>query len=349
MKIIRVNASQKYDVLVGKDLLDNAGSICAERIGARRGVIITDSNVDALYSDRLIASLSIAGFKIDKFVFEAGEKSKNSKTLIDILEFMASMHLTRSDCVFALGGGVVGDVAGFSSAIYLRGIKFIQIPTTLLAATDSSVGGKTGVDLVAGKNLIGAFHQPSLVICDYSLLDTLSAKIFADGCAEVVKYGVINSRNIFDTTAKGIKENIEDIIAACVEDKRDIVEADEFDTGKRQLLNFGHTVGHAIEKCSNYSISHGEAVAIGMAVITRAAKVYGFCSSDTLCELISLLEKLCLPTKCDFSASEITEAALSDKKRQGDIITLVIPYSIGDCRLHKISVNELENFIAKGI
>lgn len=349
MKIITVNASQKYDVIIGNGLLKNAGEICAERIGVCKGAIITDSTVDALYSEILESSLKNAGYEITKFVFEAGEKSKNADTLINILEFLAESELTRSDCVFALGGGVVGDMAGFASAVYLRGIHFVQFPTTLLAAVDSSVGGKTGIDLRAGKNLAGAFHQPSLVICDPSLLDTLTPEIFADGCAEVIKYGVINDKPLFDLLNGGIRNNIEQIIAQCVKNKSKIVEADEFDNGTRQLLNLGHTVGHAIEKRSHFEISHGSAVSIGMVIVMRAAIKLGLCKKDRLSLLVDLLKKIKLPVNCSFSASELASVALSDKKRKGNTITLVIPYDIGDSRLLKLPISELESFIEKGL
>lgn len=349
MKTIRVDASKKYNVMIGNGLLDSVGEICKEKIGVSRGVVITDSNVDKLYSNRLISSLSGAGYEITKFVFEAGEQSKNTDTFIEILEFLASASLTRSDCIFALGGGVVGDISGFAAAVYLRGIRFVQIPTTLLAAVDSSVGGKTGIDLKSGKNLAGAFHQPSLVVCDPLLLDTLTPEIFADGCAEVIKYGVINDRALFNKLKEGIRENIEEIIAACVQNKSNIVKADEFDTGMRQLLNLGHTVGHSIEKLSNFSISHGSAVAIGMVIVTRAAVAHGLCDVTALDELIDLVKKTKLPTKCSFSASEIASVALSDKKRQRNTINLIVPYAIGDTRLFPISVDHLEAFISKGL
>ena len=349
MKTVAVNASHKYNIIIENSLLEKAGTICADTIGICKGVIITDSNVDKLYSKTLEKSLAASGYEISKFVFEAGEKSKNSQTLISIVEFLAEKGLTRSDCIFALGGGVVGDIAGFAAAIYMRGIRFVQIPTTLLAAVDSSVGGKTAVDLAAGKNLVGAFHQPSLVICDYSLFDTLSPEIFADGCAEAIKYGVINDKPLFYLMNDTIHENLEEIIASCVLNKAHIVECDEFDTGKRQLLNLGHTVGHAIEKLSEFSISHGSAVAIGMVIVMRAAVRLGYCDKEALQNLILLLQKTNLPTACSYTASELASAALADKKRKGDTITLAIPYGIGDTRLTDMPITDLESFIEKGL
>lgn len=349
MKTIKVNTSVNYDVIVGDGILGRAGEICAEKIGVCHSAIVTDSNVDALYSESLSDSLLRAGYKVSKFVFRAGEESKSMKTLTDILEFLAREGLTRTDCVFALGGGVVGDIAGFASAVYLRGIRVVGLPTTLLAAVDSSVGGKTAVDLEAGKNLAGAFHQPSLVICDYRTLDTLDDKIFSDGCAEVIKYGIINDRALFEILSDGIRKNIEDVIARCVENKSMIVTEDEFDTGRRQLLNLGHTVGHAVELCSGFGLSHGEAVSIGTVTVMRAACKCGLCAESELSSVISLLQSSGLPTECPYTSDALMRYMVSDKKRAGDTITLVVPYSIGDSRLYKIPLSELKEFIEKGL
>ena len=299
--------------------------------------------------DRVKSSLCDAGFETVEFIIPHGEASKSTQRLVRLVEFMAENRLTRTDALVALGGGVVGDLGGFAAAVYLRGIPFIQMPTTLLAAVDSSVGGKTAVDLVAGKNLMGAFYQPSLVLCDYSTLDTLPAEIFADGCAEVIKYGVINDREFFNTLKEGIRENIENVIASCVQNKANIVENDEFDLGKRQLLNLGHTVGHAIEVCSDLEISHGSAVAIGMVIVMRGACKMGLCSYSELDELVALLRAENLPTDCTYSAEELFSVATADKKRAGDKISLVLPYAIGDSRLYKIDVDRLCDFIAKGL
>ena len=349
MKTIKVKASTEYEVIIDKGLLSKAGELSLPICGACSACIVTDDNVDALYSGVVENSLKESGFRVVKFVIPHGEASKNTSTLVSLLEFLAENKITRSDCIFALGGGVVGDLAGFAAAIYLRGIKFIQLPTTLLAAVDSSVGGKTAVDLVAGKNLAGAFHQPSLVICDHTTLDTLSDEIFADGCAEVIKYGIINDRPLFELIKSGIRENIEEIIAACVLNKSLIVAEDEFDTGTRQLLNLGHTVGHAIEARSEFAISHGSAVAMGMAIVARAAVAMGLCPEAELCEMIDILRGASLPTECPYTAKELSEIALNDKKRAGDTISLVVPYSIGDTRLYKIKVGDLCDFIGKGL
>ena len=350
MKTITVNASVAYDIIIGENLLSQSGMYCFGALGKACSVcIVSDDNVAPLYLNTVKNSLEAEGFSVLSFVFAHGEESKNMDTLAELLEFLAEHRLTRSDALIALGGGVVGDLTGFASAIYLRGIRFIQIPTTLLSAVDSSVGGKTGVDLKAGKNLAGAFHQPSLVLCDYTTLDTLSPTIFADGCAEVIKYGMINDRAFFERLKDGIREQIEDVIAACVLNKSRIVESDEFDHGARQLLNLGHTVGHAIEACSHFEISHGSAVAIGMVIVTRAAVSMGLCPEGDLAELISLLNQERLPVSCDYTAEELTAVASADKKRTGNALTIVVPYGIGDTRLIKISMNDLHDFILKGL
>ncbi|MBQ7383348.1 MAG: 3-dehydroquinate synthase [Clostridia bacterium] len=349
MRTIRVKASVEYDVIIDSGILSRAGELSLPVCGVCSACIVTDDTVDALYSKTLEKSLSDSGFRIVKLVIPHGEASKSTTSLVNLLEFLAENKLTRSDCIFALGGGVVGDLAGFAAAVYLRGIKFIQLPTTLLAAVDSSVGGKTAVDLVAGKNLAGAFHQPSLVICDYKTLDTLPDEIFADGCAEVIKYGIINDRSLFELLKSGIRNNLEEIIAACVLNKSRIVAADEFDTGMRQLLNLGHTVGHAIEARSDFGISHGSAVAMGMAIVTRAAVSMGLCPEDDLGEVIAMLESASLPTTCPYAADELVGTVLGDKKRFGDTISLVVPYSVGDSRLYKINVTELKDFFERGL
>ena len=349
MKTVRINASSSYDVIIGKGLLGSIGRYVLETVGKARLCIVTDDNVDALYSAAAVKSLTAAGFEVEKFVIAHGEASKNTANLISLLEFLAERRFTRSDVMIALGGGVVGDLCGFAAGVYLRGIRFIQVPTTLLAAVDSSVGGKTAVDLAAGKNLAGVFHQPSLVLCDVNTLDTLEDSVFADGCAEVIKYAIINDREMFCRLQSGIRENVEDVIADCVKHKADIVALDEFDRGTRQLLNLGHTVGHAIEALSGFAISHGSAVAIGTVIVTKIAVSMGICSTEDQAEITSLLRSVGLPTDCPYSAPELTRIATADKKREGDSITLILPNGIGNCRPQKIAVSELEGYISKGL
>ncbi len=349
MRTIHVSASSNYDIVIGKGVLDSLGEECATRISPCRVCIVTDDTVDALYGQRAQASLAKVGFDVIKFVIKHGEAQKNTASLIALVEFLAENRFTRTDMLAALGGGVVGDLCGFAAAVYLRGIRFIQIPTTLLAAVDSSVGGKTAVDLAAGKNLMGAFHQPSFVLCDYSTLDTLDDAIFSDGCAEVIKYGVINDRAFFELIESGIRQNIEEVICRCVLNKAKIVENDEFDNGIRQLLNLGHTVGHAIEACSAFAVSHGRAVATGMAIATRISVALGLCSEDDYTRLASVLSENNLPTQTSFSAEELSMACSTDKKRRGDSISFVLPYGIGDSRLYRVDADKLTDFIQKGL
>ena len=349
MRTVTVNASSKYEILIERGILKDAGKLIKEKLGTPRLCIITDDTVNKLYANTLEDSLKKENFEYIKFVIPHGENSKSADNLISILEFLAENRITRSDAIIALGGGVVGDISGFCAGVYLRGIKFVQIPTTLLSAVDSSVGGKTAVNLKAGKNLVGVFHQPSLVICDPKTLDTLPNETFCDGCAEVIKYGIINDTTLFDILKGGIRNNIEEIIERCVQNKADIVEKDEFDTGVRQLLNLGHTTGHAIEICSDLSISHGQAVAIGICIATKIAVSMNICTASDLKEVETLIKKEGLPTVSPFDAKALASAASADKKREGAKINFILPYGIGNCKALKIDVTELESFIGKGL
>ena len=259
MNTVTVSASKTYDILIGTGLLSTLGQEAAKLGKAKNVCIVSETTVWPLYGKAAQCSLEQAGFNVISFVFPAGEASKNGQTYLELLNYLAENKLTRSDLIVALGGGVVGDLAGFAAASYLRGIRFIQVPTTLLAAVDSSVGGKTAIDLPAGKNLAGAFCQPSLVLCDLDTLNTLSEDIFRDGCAEVIKYGILYDPVLFShLEEKGLSFDRENVITRCVELKRDVVAEDEFDTGQRMKLNLGHTIGHGVEAKSQFAISHGK-------------------------------------------------------------------------------------------
>ena len=456
---VSVQASKNYDILIGENLISEVGSYILEVHKPCKVLMISDSTVSDLYNFPVTTSLQLAGFEVTNFVFPPGEESKCLNTIYDIVDILAEDGFTRSDLIVALGGGIVGDVAGFAASIYQRGIEFVQIPTTLLAAVDSSVGGKTGVNLEAGKNLVGAFWQPSLVICDCSIFKTLPYEVFLDGVAEAIKYGCIEDRSLFDliksegrnlykslsssedekTTGlsgfitSGIilssdsetdtnldvneipdtdlksagnsdasadevdrnsdgyfndtacisdtcvdaatrnfnsnadeanrnsdanadeadrnfdanDETLLQIIERCIQIKAAIVAQDERDTEVRQLLNFGHTIGHAIEKTSNFGISHGHAVAMGMLIITRACAKLGLCPEDCGHELQSMLTEFGFPTDCPHSSEALLEAALKDKKRAGQSITLVVPKTIGECVLRKIPIEQLSDYIIK--
>lgn len=343
MRSVTVKTSATYEVLIGSGLLQKAGEAVKKVISPCKAAIVTDSTVVHLYEETVRKSLTEAGFSVCTFVFPAGEASKNIHTLSHLLEFLAKEEMTRTDMIVALGGGVTGDLAGFGAAVYLRGIPFVQIPTTFLAAIDSSVGGKTAVDLEAGKNLAGAFYQPKLVLCDTDVLQTLPEVVFADGIAEALKYGVLGDAALFEKIAGGdFRQDLEEIIETCVSMKRDVVEEDEFDTGKRQLLNLGHTFGHAIEQKSHFQMTHGHAVAIGMHLIAKAAEAKGIAEKGTAAAIAKALEQNQLPKETEFSPTEVAEGTLRDKKRRGGTISFVFPKKIGDCEIVKIPVEEVE-------
>lgn len=345
MNTIHVNASRSYDVLIGAGLLEQSGSHLLDVLKKPcRTAIISDSNVFPLYGKQLKNSLEDAGFAVLHYVFPAGEASKNASVYLEILNFLAENHLTRSDAIIALGGGVVGDMTGFVAATYLRGVAYVQIPTSLLAMVDSSVGGKTAIDLPAGKNLVGAFYQPRLVLCDLNCLNTLPATIFSDGCAEVIKYGVLYDDALFSHLENhGLQFDREAVISRCIELKRNVVAEDEFDTGARMKLNLGHTIGHGIEAQSNFTISHGQAVAIGMMIVSKAGcpGIYD--------RLESVLQAFSLPTTTNFTAKELYSSALSDKKRAGGTVNLIVPEKIGACAILPMPIDRLESFIEEGL
>lgn len=343
MRSVTVKTSATYEVLIGSGLLQKAGEAVKKVISPCKAAIVTDSTVVHLYEETVRQSLTEAGFSVCTFVFPAGEASKNIHTLSHLLEFLAKEEMTRTDLIVALGGGVTGDLAGFGAAVYLRGIPFVQIPTTFLAAIDSSVGGKTAVDLETGKNLAGAFYQPKLVLCDTDVLQTLPEVVFADGIAEALKYGVLGDTVLFEKIAGGdFRQDLEEIIETCVSMKRDVVEEDEFDTGKRQLLNLGHTFGHAIEQKSHFQMTHGHAVAIGMHLIAKAAEAKGIAEKGTAAAIAKALEQNQLPKETTFSPAEVAEGTLRDKKRRGGTISFVFPKKIGTCEIVKIPVEEVE-------
>ncbi len=350
MKKITVSASKTYDVVIGTGLLPQIGQRCRELSAAKTVALISDSHVAPLYAETVEQSLVEAGFRVVSFVFPAGEHSKNAEVYLQILEFLATSQLGRKDLIVALGGGVCGDMAGFAAATYLRGIDFVQVPTSLLAMVDSSVGGKTAIDLPQGKNLVGAFHQPILVLCDMTLLDTLPQENFLDGCGEIVKYGVLGDRALLQLlTEKKLQFPREDVIARCVEMKRDTVCADEFEGGLRQLLNLGHTLGHAVERQSNFSLSHGACVAIGLAVVTRAAVAEGLCPAQDGEEILSALAALNLPTKTEIPLDDLMDAMLNDKKRVSGGITCIVPNGIGNCQRTTMTLEQVRNFMEAGM
>ena len=350
MTTIEICASKTYCVEIGAGLLPELGAKTASLGKVKRVCIVSDSNVWPLYGAAADTSLHLAGLETCAFVFPAGESSKNGETFLELLNFLAENRLSRDDVLVALGGGVVGDLTGFAAACYLRGIRFLQVPTTLLAAVDSSVGGKTAIDLGAGKNLAGAFWQPSYVLCDVNTLATLPMEVFRDGCAEVIKTAILFDEPLFMTLVRDrLGFDWEQVIARCVAHKRDIVAADEFDREQRNLLNLGHTFGHAVETLSDFTLSHGKAVAIGTAMAARAAAARGICDQGTATRIMWLLERFGLPIFTAFSAPELAAAALSDKKRSGDTVNLILPEKIGRCAIVPTPVSDLEDVIQAGL
>ena len=353
-KEIQVRTSPAYTVTIGPGLLRDCGPRLRRILPPCRMAVITDSVVGPLYLETVTESLKGAGYAVSTYAFPAGEGSKNFKTLSGILEFLAGERLTRSDCLIALGGGVTGDMTGFAAACYLRGVRYVQLPTTLLAAVDSSVGGKTAIDLKAGKNLAGAFLQPAAVLCDTDCLETLPPAVFADGAAEAIKTGVLCDETLFALFEDGtLKADPAEVIARCIAYKVGVVERDEKEQGERKLLNLGHTIAHAIEKCSGYTIPHGHAVAAGLAIMARAAERLGWMSPEGIrqkdaARICSTLKLTNLPISTEYSPEALAEAALADKKRAGDSITIVVPREIGLCELKTMPVTELLPVIRAG-
>ena len=336
---ISVPVSTPYDVVIGAGLLPQTAAFLPEGFRARSALLVSDSNVAPLYADR--AAKALGGLRVARQVVPAGERSKSIESYVNLLNTLAHERLTRTDAVFALGGGVVGDLSGFAAATYLRGLPFVQLPTSLLAMVDSSVGGKTAVDLPTGKNLVGAFHQPRLVVCDLSLLDTLPERELRCGAAEALKTAILFDPELFEHfRQRGLGFDRERVVAACVGHKRDVVCADERDNGRRQLLNLGHTLGHAVEACSGFSVLHGEAVAIGTCIMARLFAR----DADAICEAFAALG---LPTDTDLSTEALALPMRSDKKRRGDALTLVVPHGVGDCTLETVPFEDFLNKLRK--
>lgn len=347
MRTVKVNTNTPYDIIIERGLIKDIGPLVRDVSHASKITVITDTNVEKYYADDVVYSLKKSGFDTSLFVYEAGEKNKTLSTISEMYDHMAAFHMSRKDIVVALGGGVCGDMAGFAAATYMRGIDFVQVPTSLLAQVDSSVGGKTGVDISYGKNLVGAFHQPVLVVIDPDTLNTLPEYYINDGMAEIIKYGCIKDKELFKTLGnKNALEIIDDVIERCVSIKRDVVDRDEKEAGERMLLNFGHTLGHSLEKIYNFEgLSHGQAVAIGMVMITKASEKAGLTEEGSTKKIISLCEKYKLPISDKADKKEIAELCAGDKKAGAGSVNLVLLKTIGESFIRKTSLDELYNFI----
>lgn len=332
------------EIHIENGLLSRAAAVIGETFSPSRIHIVSDSTVAPLYLQKLEQQFTLP---VTHTVIPAGEEHKRLSTVEGIYHDLLANGMTRKDLIVALGGGVVGDITGFAAATFLRGVSLCQIPTTLLAQVDSSVGGKTGVDLPEGKNLVGAFYQPRLVLIDPSVLTTLPEQTFADGMAEVVKYGYISNRDILDmVSAPDYKQNIESIICECVKIKRDVVTIDEHDTGLRMILNFGHTIGHAAEKLGNYvDLTHGQAVAVGMVAAMRLSAFLG--NEDLTGRLIDILKHIGLPTELKYDREDIYRSLLSDKKKFGATVNFILVREPGRAEITPIDAEKLHEYVLK--
>ena len=349
MKTVSVHASRSYEIRIGRGRLQGAGEQIRAVTDAKKVMLVSDDAAWPLYGGAVRRSLETAGLTVCSFVFPHGESSKCACTYLKLLDALCAQQLTRKDAIAALGGGVAGELAGFAASTYLRGSGFIQIPTTLLAMVDSSVGGKTAIDLPAGKNLAGTFYQPWLVLCDPDCLDSLPDEIFRDGCAEVIKYAVLGNAPFFEELNRTPPHaQLEHIIETCVRMKRDIVAQDEFDRGQRQLLNLGHTFGHGIEACSGFAVSHGSAVAIGMAMIVRSAAQLDLCTAGTRDAVLALLRQYGLPVDCAYPVEQMLGTILHDKKASGGSINLIVPTAVGSCEIRKTPASEIPGWLRAG-
>lgn len=350
MRTLHTAASRPYDIVIGPGLLKEAGERSRRINCGVRVLLVSDSNVAPLYADTVAESYAAAGYRVTRFVFPAGEESKRLSTIAALYEQLAADGLTRADLIAALGGGVTGDMAGFAAATWLRGIDFVGLPTSLLAQVDSSVGGKTGVDIPQGKNLVGAFWPPRLVLADTDALSTLPADILSDGMAEVVKAACIKDASFFHWLLQQdalSDANLPETVFRAVDIKRRVVEADEREAGERRLLNFGHTLGHALEAQSHFRLSHGRAVAAGMMLVTRAAERKGLTAPGTAEDIAALLRRYGLPDGDGTPPEEYLPYAALDKKRAGDSLSLVLLHRIGDGYIHPIPADSLPAFVAE--
>ncbi len=345
-----VTRHKRYSVHIGPGLLSAVGPLSLGCCAPETAMVVSDSNVASLYAAAVTASLQRAGFTPQLHVIKAGETSKNTAALVELLHHMARCSLTRGSAVFALGGGVTGDLAGLAASLYMRGLPLIQLPTSLLAAVDSSVGGKTAVDLEEGKNLVGTFYQPDLVMCDTETFSTLPAPQISNGFGEIIKTAMVFDAALFDLAAGSEAcGHLQCLAARCVELKKSVVEHDELEDGPRQILNFGHTFGHAVEQCSGYGLPHGFCVAVGMALITGACRKRGICTAETELRLRNALKARGLPVKTPYGAEQIFSAVLSDKKRRGDFLTLILPRKIGQAERRRVSLQEARAFLEDGL
>ncbi len=352
MEIVNINTSKEYDVLIGGKLIEKESEFSNRLVKLYENndnpkcLVVTDDTVDELHFASLNNVLDSLSLNYKKIVLKNGEASKNFNEYKRIINALADFDLKKNDLVIAFGGGVIGDISGFAASTWLRGIRYIQIPTTLLAMVDSSVGGKCAIDTEFGKNLVGSFWQPSLVATDTNFLDTLPKEILSDGMSEVIKSAILKSENLFEHLENNIYNFDRDyVISEVVRIKNYYVSNDERESGLRQMLNLGHTIAHAIEKLSNYKISHGRSVAIGLDMISKISANKGMMDNNTYERIHSLLKKFDLPTECDYTIDDMINIMGIDKKTHGKNINLIIPSKIGECKIHTIELSQMQNFL----
>ena len=353
---LTIQTARPYSVILENGLLDRVGEMALQtRKPGSQAMLISETNVYPLYGERVKASLEKAGFAVSTFVFPAGEASKQLSTVLEMYSALARQGFTRTDFIVTLGGGVTGDMGGFAAATFLRGMPFLQVPTTLLSQVDASVGGKTGVDLPVGKNLVGAFHQPEAVLTDPETLATLPERFFRDGMGEVIKYGLIQDTELWeelegmDGSVQSILEHAESIISHSCLVKRDHVVADELDNGIRLYLNFGHTIGHAIEATAGYGqVMHGEAVSMGMVQLSRVAEEKGLMPKGISQQIEEMCRKFGLPVVYEnWDKEALYQALTHDKKARGTNLKLVIVPELGQAAIHQIPLQEMKDFLER--
>ena len=350
MTQVTIQTQPSYPVIIERGLLQNIGERLKPFIKGK-ALIITDERVDSFYGDLVNDQLMAMELEGELLMIGQGEESKSLEVYGEILEYMAMRNYHRNDTILALGGGVVGDLSGFVAASFQRGMDYIQIPTSLLAAVDSSVGGKTALNLDQGKNLVGAFKQPLAVFCDPDSFQTMEDHRFSDGVAEAIKYGILGDREFFELFKNPLlkeDDRLEKVVEFSVKFKAETVARDEFEKGERKFLNLGHTIGHSIEKASHYQVTHGHAVSIGMAMMARACSKKGILSEEDKDEILEVLEKNKLPTKTDYSVEELFHPVFKDKKSDGKNITIVEIVEIGKCRLKEIPIREFKSYLVEG-
>jgi len=350
MEKLHINLEEKsYDIFIERGIFKEVGEYISKIYKNKKIVVVTDTNVDELYGDKLLKNLEDSGYVAKKVVFNAGEENKNFDTLTEVYEKIIDSGIKRGDLLVAFGGGVVGDLAGFAASTIYRGMDFVQIPTTLLAQVDSSVGGKVAVDTSRGKNLVGSFYQPKMVIIDPELLKTLEEREVRSGMAEVIKYGAIYDNEFFEylqgkQNLESTMLDIEKSIKRCCEIKAKIVEIDELDLGLRMILNFGHTLGHAIEKYYNYTkYTHGEAISIGMYEIARLGEKLGITKVGETKKIKQILEKYNLPIEDKVKLEELIEIIKTDKKNISGVLNFIFLSEMGKVEIKKVAEEEISN------